>query len=234
MTYRLEIDGLSVARGAKTVLSDISMAIERGRIVALLGPNGAGKSSLVLALSGLLPVASGSVSLDGVRIDGHTPHRIRRAGVACVPEGHQVLTKLSVRDNIRVAADGDGDAFRRACAVFPELEAFADRAADTLSGGQQQMVALAQALVAEPTFILADEMSLGLAPVVVRRLMGVVEQAARDGIGVLLIEQFTHLALDIADHAYVVNRGRIRFDGPPAELKANPQLLEQAYLAAPA
>ena len=96
------------------------------------------------------------------------------------------------------------------------------------------MVALAQALVAEPTFILADEMSLGLAPVVVRRLMGVVEQAARDGIGVLLIEQFTHLALDIADHAYVVNRGRIRFDGPPAELKANPQLLEQAYLAAPA
>jgi branched-chain amino acid transport system ATP-binding protein len=232
MTRRLEIDGLSVARGAKTVLSDVSMAIESGKIVALLGPNGAGKSSLVLALSGLLPVAFGTVCLDGTRLDGRDPHRIRQAGVACVPEGHQVLTKLSVRDNIEVAADGDKGAFARACAVFPELEGFADRPADTLSGGQQQMVALAQALVAEPAFILADEMSLGLAPVVVRRLMGVVEAAAKDGIGVLLIEQFTHLALEIADHAYVLDRGRIRFDGSPAELKANPQLLEEAYLAA--
>lgn len=234
MTHRLEIDRASVARGAKTVLHEVSMAIESGRIVALLGPNGAGKSSLVLALAGLLPIASGTVSLDGARLDGLNPHRIRKAGVACVPEGHQVLTKLSVRDNILVAADGEKGAFARACAVFPELEAFADRAADTLSGGQQQMVALAQALVAEPAFLLADEMSLGLAPVVVRRLMGVVEQAARDGIGVLLIEQFTHLALEIADHAYVVNRGRIRFNGSPAELKANPQLLEEAYFAASA
>lgn len=139
-----------------------------------------------------------------------------------------------VSANILVAADGETGAFDRACAVFPELQGFADRPADTLSGGQQQMVALGQALVADPAFILADEMSLGLAPVIVRRLMGVVEETAKRGIGVLLIEQFTHLALEIADHAYVLNRGRIRFDGSPAELKANPRLLEEAYLAASA
>ncbi|TFF17683.1 ABC transporter ATP-binding protein [Jiella endophytica] len=231
MTSALSIDGLSVARGGRTVLFDLSMRLESGRIVALLGPNGAGKSSLVLALAGLLPIASGTIHLDGGAIGGLPPDRIRRAGIAAVPEGHRVLTRLSVRDNIRVAAPKADGGFERATAIFPELSALAERPADTLSGGQQQMLALAQALVCRPKFLLADEMSLGLAPVIVRRLMGVVETAARGGVGVLLIEQFTHLALEIADHAYVINRGRIRFSGEPAELKANPRLLEEAYLS---
>ncbi len=234
MSHVLEVSGLSAARGGKPVLHGVSLRLESGRTTALLGPNGAGKSTLVLALAGLLPLGAGSVRLDGVPLPRAAPDRIRRAGVASVPEGHRVLGRLSVRDNVRVATDGSAGAFERACAVFPELEPLAERAADSLSGGQQQMLALAQALVARPKFILADEMSLGLAPVVVQRLMGVVRGSAEAGIGVLLIEQFTHLALEIADFAYVLNRGRIRFAGSPDELRGNPRLLEDAYLTGPA
>jgi branched-chain amino acid transport system ATP-binding protein len=225
----LEVEGLSVARGAKPVLQAVDLRLESGRVVALLGPNGAGKSTLVAALAGLLPVTAGRVTLDGAPVSGLAPDRIRRAGIAAVPEGHQVLTRLSVRDNVRVASP-EADAFARACGIFPELAALAERAADSLSGGEQQMLALAQALVARPKFILADEMSLGLAPVIVRRLMAVVKEAAASGTGVLLIEQFTHLALKMADAACVLNRGRIVFAGAPAELRADPRVLDEAYL----
>jgi branched-chain amino acid transport system ATP-binding protein len=233
----LDIADLSVLRGAKTVVHDVSMRIEAGKTVALLGPNGAGKSSLVLALAGVLPVGGGKVTLDGRDLTGLDPAVIRKAGIAAVPEGHEVLTELTVKENIEVAAAGSGrgkekNALDRGYHIFPELVDLRDRIAGSLSGGQQQMLALAQALVAEPTFILADEMSLGLAPVIVRRLMTVIEQIAKEGIGVLLIEQFTHVALTLAEHVYVINRGRIRFAGDPAELRANPQVLQEAYLAA--
>ena len=177
---RLAVEALSVARGAKPVLHEVSLTLESGRILALLGPNGAGKSTLVAALAGLLPATAGRVTLDGTPVTGLAPDRIRRAGIAAVPEGHQVLTRLSVRDNVRVASRAPG-AFAAACATFPELAPLAERAADSLSGGEQQMLALAQALVARPRFILADEMSLGLAPVIVRRLMAVVKAAAAAG-----------------------------------------------------
>jgi len=237
MTARLEVAGLSASRGGKPVLHDITLRLEAGRAVALLGPNGAGKSSLVLALAGLRPIDAGTVSLDGRKLNGLPPHLIRRAGIAAVPEGHRVLTRLTVRENLEVAAAGS-DASDRAAAVaqaqatFPELAALADRPAGTLSGGQQQMLAFAQGLAARPTFLLADEMSLGLAPLVVRRLMQAVERIVAEGIGVLLIEQFTPVALSLADRAYVINRGRIRFEGRSADLRADPAVLHDAYLTA--
>jgi branched-chain amino acid transport system ATP-binding protein len=227
----LAIERLSAARGARAVLHEVSLRLVSGEVVALLGPNGAGKSTLVSALAGLLPVTAGRATLDGQPVTGLSPDRIRRAGIAAVPEGHRVLTRLSVEDNLRVASP-DRDAFPRACRIFPELARLAERPAGSLSGGEQQMLALAQALVARPRFILADEMSLGLAPVIVQRLMAVVKEAAAAGTGILLIEQFTDLALDLADAACVLNRGRMVFSGKPAALRADPRLLHEAYLAA--
>jgi branched-chain amino acid transport system ATP-binding protein len=236
VSVTLDINKVSVARGAKTVVHEVSMLLEAGKIVALLGPNGAGKSSLVLALAGILPVTGGMVTLSGQNLTNAAPDRIRRAGIAAVPEGHQVLTELTVAENLEVAAvtlpasQAQG-AVDGAYDVFPELKALRPRAAGMLSGGQQQMLALAQALIARPSFILADEMSLGLAPVIVRRLMEVVKKIAADGIGVLLIEQFTNVALGLADTTYVINRGEIRFSGTADELRANPKVLDEAYLA---
>ncbi|ODV09970.1 MAG: ABC transporter ATP-binding protein [Rubrivivax sp. SCN 70-15] len=236
MTSVLEVRDLCASRGGKPVLTDVSLRLESGRIAAVLGPNGAGKSSLVLAMSGVLPLDAGEVLVDGVALGRAAPHEVRRAGIAAIPEGHQVLTGLSVRDNLRVAgcvlAPGEvGAAIERTLQVFPELRELQPRDAGTLSGGQRQMVALAQALMSRPRFILVDEMSLGLAPLIVARLMKVLQTLAAEGCGVLLIEQFTHVALQLADHAYVMNRGRIHFEGAPAEIEANPQLLHAAYLA---
>ncbi len=236
MSDALELRDVCVMRGTRRVVDSVSIRVEPGQTVALLGPNGAGKSSLVLALAGVLPIVSGAVSIGGREVSGRPPHQIRRAGIAAVPEGHQVLTRLTVRENVEVAAAMHSSAERagsaaRAYAIFPELSALAARAAGSLSGGEQQMLALAQALIARPKFLLADEMSLGLAPIVVRRLMGVLKEIAKEGIGVLLIEQFTHVALELADRAYVINRGQIRFEGSAAELKANPGVLQEAYLA---
>ena len=185
----------------------------------------------------MLPIAAGTMSLDGRRLNGLPPHLIRRAGIAAVPEGHRVLTRLTVRENLDVAASANepadrADAVALAHATFPELVPLGDRPAGNLSGGQQQMLAFAQGLAARPTFLLADEMSLGLAPMVVRRLMTAVERIVAAGIGVLLIEQFTSVALRLADHAYVINRGRIRFEGRSADLRANQAVLHDAYLAA--
>lgn len=232
----LEIRNLHVTRGAKRVLTDLSMRLEAGKTVAVLGPNGAGKSSLVLAIAGALPIASGSVALDGRELGKLPADSVRRRGVAAILEGHQVLTALSVEDNLKAAgaylerAELEAG-LARAHAVFPELRQMRSRLAGTLSGGQQQMLAVAQALLAQPKFILADELSLGLAPLIIKRLMGVLKDLAQQGCGVLLIEQFTHVALQLADYVYVVNRGRVYFQGLPAEVKANPQVLHEAYLA---
>jgi branched-chain amino acid transport system ATP-binding protein len=239
VSARLEVEGLCLARGGRRVLDGVSLELEAGRTTALLGPNGAGKSSLVLAMAGLLPAASGSIRLDGRRIDGLAPHRVRAAGIAAVLEGHQVLTSLTVEENLQVAAShlgraGAAAALERAFTIFPELEPLRGRGAGSLSGGQQQMVALAQGLAGRPAFLLADEMSFGLAPVVVGRLMRVLESVAAEGVGVLLIEQFTHLALRLAARVHVIHRGRIRFAGTPAELRGTPGVLEAAYLTAPA
>jgi branched-chain amino acid transport system ATP-binding protein len=213
-----------------------SLVIEPGKITALLGPNGAGKSSLVLAMAGALKPDAGQVQIDRRDVAGQRPEMIRAAGVAAVPEGHKVLTQLSVEDNLLAAGSmlSKADlkkAVSDALAVFPELEPRAAQRAGTLSGGLQQMVALAQALVSKPRYLLADELSFGLAPLIVSRLMDVIADIARSGVGVLLIEQFTTIALRIAQRVYVLDHGVIRFDGSPDELKQNPGILHAAYLA---
>ena len=231
---RLEIDNLVMVRGTKAVVNGIELRIAPGRITALMGPNGAGKTSTVLGIAGAIEPAFGEIWLDGMDLKGQDVDQIRRLGVATVPEGNQVLRELTVRDNLLVAG-GDlkrGDlsaAFDRTLALFPELKQRLAQPAGELSGGQQQMVALAQAMVVAPKFLVIDELSFGLAPMIVARLVPLIRQVAQQGIGVLLIEQFTHLALSLADHVYVMSRGQVSYDGDPDKLRADPDILHRAY-----
>ncbi|MFS8046625.1 ABC transporter ATP-binding protein [Rhizobium sp. BR 314] len=234
-TSQVRVENLVVERGGKRVIHDVSFSVTAGKVTTLLGANGAGKSSTVMAMAGVLP-RGGSVNLDGAKLDGFAPDRIRRAGLALVPEGHRVLGQLSVEDNILVAAldpsaSGRKQGLERAYEIFPELAERRRQSASDLSGGQKQMVAMAQAFVAKPRFMIVDELSLGLAPAVVKRLAEALKIAAAGGIGVLLIEQFANLALDLADQALVLERGRLVFDGSAATLKAQPDILHGAYLA---
>ncbi|HUZ37625.1 MAG TPA: ABC transporter ATP-binding protein [Streptosporangiaceae bacterium] len=232
---KLVLREVTVERGGRAVVREVSIDIPAGEVTALLGPNGAGKSSLVLAVGGVLRPRAGSVLLAGKDFVGRRPERIRQAGIAIVPEGRRLLSELTVEDNIGVAtyampreAAKAGRAW--ALEVFPELERRLSARARTLSGGEQQMVVLAQALVSRPRYILIDELSLGLAPVVVNRLIPRIRAVAESGIGVLLIEQFATVALGLANHVYVMEGGRLRFSGPATELRDKPDLLRSAYL----
>jgi branched-chain amino acid transport system ATP-binding protein len=244
----LRLEKLSVARGGRTVVREVSIEISAGEITALLGPNGAGKSSLVLAVAGVLrptggrvlltpdeePAANGTVAVER-DLTRRRPEKIRAAGVAIVAEGRRLLPELTIEENLRVATyslsrDEASAGIKYALELFPELEKRWDVAARSLSGGEQQMVVLAQALVSRPTTLLVDELSLGLAPVVVKRLVPTLAEVASSGVGVLLIEQFAHVALPLANTAYVLEAGRIRYHGTAAELRENPDLLQSAYL----
>jgi branched-chain amino acid transport system ATP-binding protein len=231
----LRFDGLNVARAGRPVLHDVSLEIPPGEITALLGPNGAGKSTLVLAVGGVLRATSGTVLLGDIDLSRSRPEKIRAAGVAIVPEGRRLLPGLTVEDNMRVATyslsrDRAKQGVARALELFPELERRWKAECRLLSGGEQQMVVLAQALVSDPKVILVDELSLGLAPVVVQRLAPTLESVAASGVGVLLIEQFAHIALALSKRAYVLEGGRIRYEGTAQELKDDPDILHSAYL----
>ncbi|HEY2258741.1 MAG TPA: ATP-binding cassette domain-containing protein, partial [Solirubrobacteraceae bacterium] len=196
----LSLQDLTVVRGGRPVVREVSIDIKAGEVTALLGPNGAGKSSLVLAVGGVLKPITGSVLLGDDDLARRRPERIRRAGIAVVPEGRRLLPQLSVEDNLRVATysldRSEAQAGReRALELFPELQKRLANPARSLSGGEQQMVVLAQALVSRPRFMLIDELSLGLAPVIVNRLIPTIRSVAESGIGVLLIEQFATVAL---------------------------------------
>jgi branched-chain amino acid transport system ATP-binding protein len=231
----LKVDGLAVSRGGKEVLRGISLEVPQGAVTTLLGPNGAGKSTMVLTVGGVLRPTGGEVSVAGTPLTKLRPERIRQAGVAIVPEGRRLLPDLTVEDNLRVATyalsrEEAKTGIAYATELFPHLETRWHSVARTLSGGEQQMVVLAQALVSRPKFMLVDELSLGLAPVVVQRLIPALQEAASQGVGVLLIEQFVHVALGLAQNAYVLEGGRIVYEGTAADLKANPDKLHSAYL----
>jgi branched-chain amino acid transport system ATP-binding protein len=231
----LRLDALSVARGGREVVHGVSLSIAPGQVTTLLGPNGAGKSSLVLAVAGVLRPTAGKVFLGEEELTRQRPERIRAAGLAVVPEGRRLLPDLSVEDNLRVATYALSRPEARsgisyAVELFPELEKRWHLQARSLSGGEQQMVVLAQALVSRPKVMIVDELSLGLAPVVVKRLLPTLERVAESGVGILLIEQFAHVALALAQSAYVIEGGRIRHHGTARELRENPELLHSAYL----
>jgi len=231
----LQITDLSVERGERPVLHEVSIRIPPAQITTMLGPNGAGKSTLVLAVGGVLRSTGGSVTLGDLDLTRSRPEKVRAAGVAVVPEGRRLLPSLTVADNLRVATytlprDEAGAGVDFALELFPELKRRFDTPARSLSGGEQQMVVLAQALASRPKILLVDELSLGLAPVIVKRLMPVIEQVAAGGIGVLLIEQFAHVALALANHAYVIEGGRVQYSGTAQALKDDPELLRKAYL----
>ena len=231
----LKVSGLTVHRGGRAVVRNVGIEIPAGEVTALLGPNGAGKSSLVLAVGGILRPEAGSIELGDRDYAGKRPERIRRAGVAIVPEGRRLLPELTVEDNIRVATytlpRAQAETGRaRALELFPELEKRLDAPARALSGGEQQMVVLAQALVSQPRYVVIDELSLGLAPVIVNRLIPTIREIAESGIGVLLIEQFVTVALGLANRAHIMEGGRIQFSGLAKELREKPELLHTAYL----
>jgi branched-chain amino acid transport system ATP-binding protein len=232
----LKIENLTVVLAHRSVVRDVSLEVPPAAITALLGPNGAGKSTLVLTVGGVLKPAAGSVRLGERDLTRQSPEKVRAAGVAIVPEGRKLLSELTVEENLRVAtytqprneatASIDGT-----LELFPELKKRWQLTARSLSGGEQQMLVLAQALSSKPTTLLVDELSLGLAPAVVKRLVPRLEAVAQTGVGVLLIEQFANIALHYASAAYVIEGGRIRYSGDAATLREHPEMLASAYLA---
>jgi branched-chain amino acid transport system ATP-binding protein len=231
----LRLEELSVSRGARTVVHDVSLEVPQGEVTTLLGANGAGKSTLVLAVGGILRPSAGRVLLGDLDLTRRRPEAVRAAGVAVVPEGRRLLPELTVEDNLRVATftlskEQRRDRIAYALELFPKLEGRWKAQGRLLSGGEQQMVVLAQALVSRPQIMIVDELSLGLAPIVVKSLVPTLEEVARSGVGILLIEQFAHVALALAETAYVLEGGRIRYRGSASELRRRPDVLRSAYL----
>jgi len=216
---------LSAGYGGVPVVRDLDLTVRAGEVVVLLGPNGAGKTTTLLTLAGALPPQGGQVHWAG-RPTTAPLHRRARAGLSLVPEDRSVIMSLTVRENLRV---GRCDP-TLALAAFPELAEHLDRRAGLLSGGQQQMVTLARALARRPTALLADELSLGLAPQVVTRLLSAVRAAADDGLAVLLVEQHVRSALTIADRVHVLRHGRVAWSGTAVEAESNRDAVASAYL----
>ena len=231
----LEIRDLSVRYGPIEALKGVSIDVARGEIISIVGANGAGKSTLLRTISGLLRPAAGSIRFEGRDIGTAPTHEIVRAGLVQVPEGRMVLAKLSVLENLLAATGIRSDKSEvardidRAMDRFPILRERARQLAGTLSGGQQQMLVIARALMARPKLLLLDEPSLGLAPVISSQVFAIISEIRREGVTVLLIEQNAKRALAIADRAYVLELGRMVLGGPAAELARHPRVVE-AYL----
>lgn len=225
----LVLDSVAVSRRAGPVISGVSLRVEPGRITALVGPNGAGKTSLLESISGVVETSAGTVSVDGESIAKLSRVQRARRGIVHIEQGRAIFPSLTVQENIRLTA-GSQEGVDEALAQFPELEKRRGSASGLLSGGEQQMVVLARAFASRPRFLLIDEMSLGLAPVVFMRLLPMIRQFSESGVGVLLVEQFTHLALGVATDALVVAGGRVTFEGEASVLQASPEVLHRAYL----
>lgn len=230
MSSELQLSGVAVSRGAGPVISGVDLTVRSGEILALVGPNGAGKTSLLESVSGVVGHSSGEIIVDGTSIAKLGRVQRSRLGIAHIEQGRAIFPSLTVRENIQLTAKSDAGV-AEVLRSFPELEKRIDSLAALLSGGEQQMVVLARAFASRPRFLLIDEMSLGLAPVVFMRLLPLIQEIAASGVGVLLVEQFTHLALGIADEAMVVASGKVSHaQGPAHVLAADPELLREAYL----
>ncbi|MCW5770172.1 MAG: ABC transporter ATP-binding protein [Rhodospirillaceae bacterium] len=233
----LEVKGISASYGAVRALENVSLEVPAGRIVCLLGANGAGKTSTLNCISGVVPLTSGSIRFEGDDITGWSIDRIVKRGIVQVPEGREIFPELTVADNLllgiwlrrrdRTATKG----FDRVYDYFPRLKERADQHAGTLSGGEQQMLMIGRALMAQPKLLLLDEPSLGLSPLLVQQLFGIIKRVHADGVPILLVEQNASVALAASDHAYILENGEIRLDGPARELESNEEV-KAAYLGA--
>jgi branched-chain amino acid transport system ATP-binding protein len=227
----LNVSHLTAGYDGIGVVTDVSLFVGEGEIVALVGPNGAGKTTTLDTIAALLPAIGGDVTVIGRPVAGAKPYELAKAGVAYVSEDRALFLGLSVRENLVLGARRSPNGVGGALQLFPEIEALLDMPAGLLSGGEQQMLALARAIAPGPRLLLVDEMSLGLAPVVVDRLLPIVRDVARRfNTGVLLVEQHVELALSLADRAYVMARGKIVAAGDASELLSRRDVLEASYL----
>ena len=235
----LSIHNLHAAYGKVEVLHGISLDVPKGKLVTLIGSNGAGKTTTMRAISGMLKPKSGSVTLGGKDVTGLDSHRIARAGLAHSPEGRRVFASMSVTDNLLLGAfprftrarpkgDIKGD-LDKAMELFPRLKERRDQLAGTLSGGEQQMLAMARAVMLNPEVILLDEPSMGLAPILVEEVFRIITRLKAEGVTMLLVEQFAAAALNVADYGYVLENGSISVHGPAESLKTDPKVIA-AYL----
>jgi branched-chain amino acid transport system ATP-binding protein len=235
MTALLEVDGLAVAFGKVRVLEAVDFRVDAGEVVALLGTNGAGKSTLLRAVCGLIRPAAGRVRFDGADVTGARPAELVRRGLIQMPGGRATFPGLTVEENLRVGGITVPRGERAArvaevLALFPWLDERRPQLAGSLSGGQQQQLALARALMGRPRLLLIDELSLGLAPIVVEQLLAVVDGLRQAGVAVVIVEQHVDLALSFADRAYFLERGQVRFEGPAADLQGRTDLLRAVFL----
>lgn len=228
----LEVEDLDVAYGAVQALRGVSLRIEEGEMVALLGANGAGKTSTLRTISGLIGPRSGTITFAGERIDGMAAHRLVRKGVAHLPEGRDLFPSLTVEENLRYGhwtKRRDRSDYRlqldKVMDAFPRLRERRTQTARTLSGGEQQMLGVARALMSSPRLLLVDELSLGLAPMIVRQLFDILREVNRTGTSVLLVEQFVHMALANTDRAYVLAKGAVVLEGRSSDLADDPELI---------
>jgi branched-chain amino acid transport system ATP-binding protein len=241
--HLLEVDSIDVFYGQVQALRGVSLHIDAGEMVALVGANGAGKSTTLRTISGLLSPRRGTTHFEGAPIHGMPAYEVVRHGITHLPEGRDLFPSLSVTENLRMGywarrrdRAGMAPALDRAMDLFPRLRERASQAAGTMSGGEQQMLGIARALMPAPRLVIVDELSLGLAPMIVEQLFDVLRAVNRDGAAVLLVEQFVHMALANTDRAYVLAKGEIAAHGPSATLSQDPALVE-SYLggaAAPA
>ena len=231
----LATEGLAVAYGKVRVLESVDFHVTSGELVALLGTNGAGKSTLLRAVCGLIPVLGGRVLLDGDDITGARPVDLVRRGVVQMPGGRGTFPGLTVAENLRVGGAVVPRADRatrveEVLGMFPWLAERRHQLAGTLSGGQQQQLALARALMTRPGILMIDELSLGLAPVIVEQLLEVIADLRADGVGIVIVEQHVDMALAVSDRAYFLERGDVRFEGPAADLRGRTDLLRAVFL----
>jgi branched-chain amino acid transport system ATP-binding protein len=230
-TRVLDVRDLDAGYRSTSVVRKLTLHVDAGEVVALMGPNGAGKTTTLLTISGLLPPIGGTVEVLGRSISGRPSYQLTREGLAHVPEDRALFPELTVKEHLRIAGARSKTDAEQAFEYFPALRALTARRAGLLSGGEQQMLALGRALATAPKVLLVDELSMGLAPMVVERLLTSLRDIAqRSGCGILLVEQHVHLALQVADRGYILSHGDLTFSGPAADLRGDTGLIHASYM----